>query len=210
MFKGIKFKNLKMKGGESKMKRIIAVVAVLLLLGYSFASAQILSSSELDSVYAGQFDNTVEDDISGINSAVAAQKNITTFGSTDGAVSASTATNLNTASVTNIGDSAVGIQTNIAAIAGLGTTLSSDDNTISSTNEAEVVNTIANDTGSADDALTGTSASGAGTNSLASTVSALQSAIASQNNIAAIVGGGGVNAGTITNTNTATVTNAAL
>lgn len=195
------------------MKKVMAILMGVLLAGsFTVAKAEVLSDTQLAGISAGDFDTDINDDVTAENSAVSSQKNIGTVGSTDGAVSGSSITNTNTASVSNLGDSAVALQANIGVIAGLGTQAVSTGNSISNENEAEVGNLITANPGSTDASFEGLADSGdtAGLSSMFSTVNASQSAVASQNNIGAIFGAGGVSAGVVSNTNTADITNSSL
>lgn len=190
------------------MHKLIAILMGIALIGcFSLAKAEVLTDTQLSGIYAGQIDTDINDDVTATFSAVSSQKNIAAIGSLEGGVSGSQISNQNLAEdVSNLGDSAVASQTNIAAIAGLGTA-ASDNNTIANTNNARVTNEVAVDSGSAELSLEGSSISDAGVNSILSTVTALQSAVASQNNIGAVVGGGSVTGTTISNSNSATVSN---
>lgn len=193
------------------MKKVMVILLGVFLAGsFTVANAAVLSDSQLAGISAGDFDTDINDDVTAVNSAVSSQKNIGVVASTDGAVTNATISNINGATVDNTGDSAISLQANIGAVAGLGTVAPSEGNTISNTNTATVTNNVFA-AGNADLSLEGTSNSGdAGINSMLSTVSASQSAVATQNNIGSIVGAGGVSGASINNSNSATVTNTGL
>lgn len=186
------------------MKKLIAVLVGVMLLGsFGVASAQELTDSQLAGIYAGQFEVSVDDTIVANNSAVAHQRNAAAIGSFDGGVGGSLVMNDNAADVLNAGDSAVALQTNIAAIAGLGVN-PSDENLILNSNTALVDNLFLSD-GSVEGTLNGTAVSG-DVLEFADVV-ALQSAVAHQDNISAVMGNGSASFNEITSLNLATVLN---
>lgn len=167
------------------------------------ASATLSSESDTTGV---DFNSIISDaDVHG--SAVASQANIAAIVSTGGSASGNLITNLNAAEVFNFGDSAVALQTNIGAIAGLGTVGSSDGNMIFNDNSAIVNNIPDLPSGTATKVSQDASTDSNPFNEVLSSVSAQTSAVASQNNIGAIIGAGGVGFASIMNTNNATVNN---
>lgn len=190
------------------MKKILAILAVVLLTGYSFGLAEVLNDTQLAGIYAGDSTTDINDDILAENSAVVNQKNIGVIASTNGSVNDSNINNLNDAEAVNDGDSAVAIQTNIAAI-GLGAGPSSN-NEIKNENTATVDNIVETSALGVDAISDGSTQTGADNNSAFATVLANQSAVASQFNIGAVSGSGAISGTTITNKNTATVTNTGL
>lgn len=187
------------------MNKVIAILMSVLLLGYTYAAAEVLSDSQLSSIYAGQdFDVEVNDEITSDNSVVVHQRNVGIAGSTGGNVSDTKITNSNMGTATNTGDSSVALQTNIAAIAALGTTASSG-NTLSNTNDATVDNVVLGQGTTVDGTLDGTAVSGDIIEG--ADVFAEQSAVAHQDNIAAVAGNGSISETSIANSNKANVMN---
>lgn len=188
------------------MKKVIAVVMGLLLLCGSYAMAEVLNDNELAGIYAGD-DSFAEDDIIAENSAVASQKNIAVVGSTDSSVSGTSISNSNVADVLGEGDSSVAIQTNIAAISLGGG--ESGGNSITNSNDAAVSNLVVGP-GAVDALSDAGTESGGGSHSAFTLVEALASAVASQTNIAAVAGDGTISGTSISNSNSAVVTNSGI
>lgn len=187
------------------MKKMLAIVAVL-AMGFTVpAQAEMLSDAQMANVYAGQFDVQIDDNVAAIGSAVADQKNVGSVGSVNGCLNGIAVDNTNMLDVSNVGDSAVGSQLNIAAAAGMGVDCINDSNSITNTNDATVSNVV--DTtvaGSVEGSATGTVMEGS---ALASnTISALMSAVSCQGNIGAIVTDADITGTSVSNINTATVT----
>lgn len=192
---------------RKKMNKFIVAVSIAILLGgVSLAQAQILNDMQLSGVYAGQFETTMDDSIVATGSAVVDQKNIASVAATEGGIIGTSIDNLNTNTISNLGDSAISMQTNISAIAGLGIDFTNPDNIIINTNETTIDNVVDSAiAGQATGNSTGSVMDGA--NTAFASVDALQSAVAVQNNIAALVGSSDVSGTIISNVNSATVTN---
>lgn len=189
------------------MKKSLALMAVMLLVGFSCAQAGILSDAQMAQVYAGD-DSSINDVITAENSAVSNQKNIAAVGSLSlGTVSDSVMDNLNTAVVANTGDSGVAMQLNIGAVSGMGEEGDNLNNVITNSNDAQVDNLVIAPAETVEATSDGLTTAGAGTNSSLVTVSAVGSAVCSQGNIGAVAGTSNVLATVITNVNNAVVTN---
>lgn len=157
--------------------------------------------------------NSLLTDVDASASAVATQANVAAIVSIEGDASGNSIDNINDASnpgVINMGDSAVALQSNIGAIAGLGTTLSSDNNMITNTNTATVDNTVVEAVAATIIGHESSTESDAGLNSILGDITASTSAVASQSNIGVVIGAAGVNGATIMNSNSATVNNFGL
>lgn len=189
------------------MKKILFLALAILVCSFANAGAETLTDAQMDNVYAGD-DAFIDDQVSSVASAVAAQKNIAVIGSTEaGSVISSVIDNINEAVVSNVGDSAIAIQTNIGAMSGM-EIADNDGNVVTNTNDATVDNLIVQTDGSIDAQSNGNTTSGAGTTSALTSVAGLQSSVASQTNVGAVVGVGNVSNSVITNANTTVVTNA--
>lgn len=182
--------------------KVLAILAGLMIASLPAFAASELSDSEMSGVYAGNGPTFAINDVDADNSAVAAQSNIGVIAG-EGDVYKDTITNTNLAPVvSNLeGCSAVALQNNIGAAASLNGDL--DSVTITNTNVAEVDNV---DYVGDDGCVSGSSLMAdecVGIN----IIDACSSAVALQNNIAAIYSDGYAVNSTITNVNSANVLN---
>jgi len=187
-------------------KTMVLVFGLMLLSGLTMAHAEVLSDGAMSGVYAGQFDGTVNQ-VSAMGSALADQSNVGVIDSSEGCVFDTSMDNTNSAEVTNNGgDSAIAMQSNIAAISGLSVdpACANTNNTITNSNDATVSNVVdPTIEGSVDgQSVQGSTSIGELT---VNVVSSLESAIASQSNVGAIAGIVDVSASSISNINTASV-----
>jgi len=188
-----------------KLTGVLAGLAAVMCL--TAAHAEVLTNVEMNGIYAGQFDGTVNQ-VSAVSSALVDQSNVGVIDSSAGCVFDTSMDNANSAEVSNAGgDSAIAMQSNIAAISGLSEDLAcvNSGNTITNSNDATVSNVVNIELpGSVDgQSVQGSTSIGELT---VNVVSSLESAIASQSNVGAIAGVVDVTGTSISNINTASVT----
>lgn len=205
----IRKKTIEMKGRFDMIKKLLFLVMIMFLSLATNAGAAVLNDAQLSSIYAGD-DAILDDQITASGSAVSAQKNVAVVGSiSDGTVNDTVVDNINSSMVVNAGDSALAVQTNIAAISAMGEG-DNLNNVISNANDAQVDNVVLILEGAIDSQSMGTTASGAGTNSVLTSVSSMQSSVVSQSNIGAVGGTGNLAGTVVMNANTATVSNSMM
>ncbi|MEW6102189.1 MAG: hypothetical protein AB1481_07885 [Candidatus Omnitrophota bacterium] len=185
------------------MKTLAILGCLFLAVSFIPCQAGMLTDSQLAGVYAGDSEDI--NDVTAITSAVVAQSNMATVDSLYGGVSGSRMRSSNEALVEGLGNSTVALQSNIAAIAGMGGDETNVGNIIVNTNDALVMNNALPVEGGVE----GTSVESIGDEDFLAVnpVSAFLSAVALQSNIAAVSGGGSVGNTGIANVNTAQVVN---
>lgn len=183
---------------------IVLIIANFFFLGAVYAEkAVVLSDAELDEISAAGFDIDINS-VLAFRSSVAAQSNISAVNGLSAHVVS--LTNSNFANIHNIGNSAVALQSNIAAVVAK----SGDINgaTINNRNEATISNTANTDTEGYAEASSLNADIPAFSLLGINNVYAAGSAVASQSNIAAIVAlAGNIKNAFIDNYNDATLTN---
>lgn len=200
------FLNLNSEGGE-RLKRMFVILLLMAaaLIVCTASSAELLSDVELAKVYAGEVDSEASDVITVEASSLSNQKNIAGVSSLDSGVRTTRIRNTNRAEVENIGDSAVALQANLAAIASLG----AEDalgNVMINRNNARVDN-LASAEGFGEGLSGGSLTTGASSEMLLGSILALQSAVVGQSNIAALAALGNIRLTFIDNDNRADVDN---
>lgn len=200
------FLNLNSEGGE-RLKRMFVILLLMAaaLIVCTASSAELLSDVELAKVYAGEVDSEASDVITVEASSLSNQKNIAGVSSLDSGVRTTRIRNTNRAELENIGDSAVALQANLAAIASLG----AEDalgNVMINRNNARVDN-LASAEGFGEGLSGGSLTTGASSEMLLGSILALQSAVVGQSNIAALAAPGNIRLTFIDNDNRADVDN---
>lgn len=190
---------------EKRRKPLVVLIIAAMFGTFIPVNAQILSDDHLAGIYAGDVNTGINDDIVVENSAVVNQKNIAAAGSLDSSARNTHMRNTNRVRVKNEGDSAIALQSNIAAIAGLGEG-QTRGNVITNRNIARVKNTAGGD-GSVDSISDGSASIDTQDASIFVTLFTSQSAVTAQGNIGIIAGGDELRSNRIHNTNRAVVDN---